>query len=36
MRERFGINFFFVPLVVMLGVSVLVLSAEIGGVTVGR
>ena len=33
MRERFGINFFLVPLVVMLGVSVLVLSAEIGGVT---
>jgi Mn2+/Fe2+ NRAMP family transporter len=33
MRERFGINFYVVPLLVMLGVSVLVLSAEIGGVT---
>jgi Mn2+/Fe2+ NRAMP family transporter len=33
MRERFGINFFVVPLIVMLGVSALVLSAEIGGVT---
>jgi Mn2+/Fe2+ NRAMP family transporter len=33
MRERFGINFFLAPLFVMFGVSVLVLSAEIGGVT---
>lgn len=32
MRERFGINFFVVPLFVMLGVSLLVLAAEIGGV----
>lgn len=32
MRERFGVNFFAVPLVVMLGVSLLVLSAELGGV----
>lgn len=31
MRERFGINFFVIPLVVMLGVSLLVLAAEIGG-----
>jgi len=31
MRERFGINFYVVPLVVMLGVSLLVLSAELGG-----
>ena len=31
MRERFGINFFAVPLLVMLGVSLLVLAAEIGG-----
>jgi Mn2+/Fe2+ NRAMP family transporter len=32
MRERFGANFFAVPLIVMLGVSLLVLAAEIGGV----
>jgi Mn2+/Fe2+ NRAMP family transporter len=32
MRERFGANFFAVPLFVMLGVTVLVLAAEIGGV----
>jgi Mn2+/Fe2+ NRAMP family transporter len=32
MRERFGINFFVVPLLVMLGVSLLVLAAEVGGV----
>jgi Mn2+/Fe2+ NRAMP family transporter len=32
MRERFGINFFAVPLVVMLGVTLLVLAAEIGGI----
>src|ERR1051325_11731423 len=32
MRERFGVNFFVVPLVVMLGVSLLVLAADIGGV----
>jgi Mn2+/Fe2+ NRAMP family transporter len=31
MRERFGFNFFVVPLVVMLAVSLLVLAAEIGG-----
>jgi Mn2+/Fe2+ NRAMP family transporter len=31
MRERFGFNFFVVPLVVMLGVSLLVLAAELGG-----
>jgi Mn2+/Fe2+ NRAMP family transporter len=31
MRERFGANFFAVPLIVMLGVSLLVLAAEIGG-----
>ena len=34
MRERFGANFFAVPLLVMLGVSLLVLAAEIGGVAV--
>jgi Mn2+/Fe2+ NRAMP family transporter len=34
MRERFGANFFAVPLVVMLGVSLLVLAAEVGGVAV--
>jgi len=34
MRERFGANFFAVPLFVMLGVSLLVLAAEIGGVAV--
>ena len=32
LRERFGIRFFMLPLVVGLVVSVLVLSAEIGGV----
>jgi Mn2+/Fe2+ NRAMP family transporter len=32
MRERFGANFFAVPLIVMLGVSLLVLAAEEGGV----
>ena len=32
MRERFGINFYAVPLIVMLGVSLLVLGAEMGGV----
>lgn len=32
MRERFGVNFFAVPLLVMLGVSMLVLAAELGGV----
>lgn len=32
MRERFGVNFFAVPLFVMLGVSLLVLAAELGGV----
>jgi Mn2+/Fe2+ NRAMP family transporter len=32
MRERFGANFFAVPLIVMLAVSLLVLAAEIGGV----
>lgn len=31
MRERFGINLFVVPLLVMLGVSILVLGAEMGG-----
>ena len=31
MRERFGANFFAVPLIVMLGVSLLVLAAEMGG-----
>src|SRR6478672_6546793 len=31
MRERFGANFFAVPLFVMLGVTLLVLAAEIGG-----
>ncbi len=34
MRERFGANFFAAPLIVMLGVSLLVLAAEIGGVAV--
>jgi Mn2+/Fe2+ NRAMP family transporter len=33
MRERFGIRFFAVPLVVMLGVSLLTLGAEVGGVS---
>lgn len=32
MRERFGIKFYVVPLVVMLSVSLLVLGAELGGV----
>jgi Mn2+/Fe2+ NRAMP family transporter len=32
MRERFGINFYVVPLFVLLGVSLLVLGAELGGV----
>jgi Mn2+/Fe2+ NRAMP family transporter len=32
MRERFGARFFAVVLVVMLGVSLLVLAAEVGGV----
>ena len=32
MRERFGANLFAFPLLVMLGVSLLVLAAEIGGV----
>lgn len=32
MRERFGARFYAVPLVVMLGVSLLVLAAELGGV----
>lgn len=32
MRERFGVNFFAVPLLVMLAVSLLVLAAEIGGI----
>jgi Mn2+/Fe2+ NRAMP family transporter len=32
MRERFGINFFVIPLLVMLAVSLIVLAAEVGGV----
>jgi Mn2+/Fe2+ NRAMP family transporter len=32
MRERFGMNLFAIPLVVMLAVSLLVLAAEMGGV----
>jgi Mn2+/Fe2+ NRAMP family transporter len=32
MRERFGANFFAVPLFVLLGVTLLVLAAEVGGV----
>lgn len=32
MRERFGANFFMAPLIVMLGVSLLVLAAELGGI----
>jgi len=32
MRERFGINFFAVPLLITLGVSLLVLGAEMGGI----
>jgi Mn2+/Fe2+ NRAMP family transporter len=34
MRERFGATFFALPFVVMLGVSFLVLTAEMGGVAV--
>ena len=34
MRERFGANFFAVPLLVMLGVTLLVLAAELGGIAV--
>ncbi|HEY2378501.1 MAG TPA: divalent metal cation transporter [Gemmatimonadaceae bacterium] len=34
MRERFGIHFFMVPLVLVFFISVLVLAAEIGGVAV--
>ena len=34
MRERFGLHFFMVPLVLVFFVSLLVLAAEIGGVTV--
>lgn len=32
MRERFGVNFFAVPLIVVLLVSLLVLAAELGGI----
>jgi Mn2+/Fe2+ NRAMP family transporter len=32
MRERFGVNFFAVTLIVLLGVSLLVLAAEEGGI----
>lgn len=32
MRERFGVNFFAVPLLVMLAVSLIVLAAEVAGV----
>ena len=32
MRERFGANFFVVTLLIFLGVSVIVLAAEIGGI----
>jgi Mn2+/Fe2+ NRAMP family transporter len=32
MRERFGVNFFAITLVIFLGVSLLVLAAEIGGI----
>lgn len=32
MRERFGVNFFAVPLFVMFGVCILTLGAELGGV----
>jgi Mn2+/Fe2+ NRAMP family transporter len=32
MRERFGVNFFSVPLVVMFAVTLLVLAAELGGI----
>ena len=34
MRERFGANFFALPFIVMIGVSLIVLGAEIGGVAV--
>ena len=34
MRERFGLHFFMVPVVLVFFVSLLVLAAEIGGVTV--
>ena len=34
MRERFGLHFFMVPLVLVLGISLLVLAAEIGGIAV--
>jgi len=33
LRERFGVNFFVVPLVVMFGVSLMTLGAEVGGVS---
>ena len=32
LRERFGVNFFAVPLVIMFGVSLMTLGAEVGGV----
>jgi Mn2+/Fe2+ NRAMP family transporter len=32
MRERFGVNFYAVPLLITFGVSILVLGAELGGV----
>lgn len=32
MRERFGVNFYAIVLVVLLGVSLLVLAAELGGI----
>src|SRR5689334_7236534 len=32
MRERFGVNFFAVVLIIMFGVSLLTLGAEVGGV----
>jgi len=34
MRERFGLHFFMVPLILIFFVSLLVLAAEIGGVAV--
>jgi Mn2+/Fe2+ NRAMP family transporter len=34
MRERFGATFFAVPFIVMLAVTFLVLTAEVGGVAV--
>lgn len=34
MRERFGLHFFMVPVILVFFVSLLVLAAEIGGVTV--